>query len=60
VPRRRSRGVSYDRVREWALALPGSAEVEVAEWGHPTLRVNNKMYASGAPDSTKAHFPDLG
>jgi hypothetical protein len=44
--------VTYDQVRSWALALPGSAEVLVAEWGHPTLRVNNKMFASGAPDST--------
>jgi hypothetical protein len=52
VERQRSGGVSYDRVREWALALPESAEVMVAEWGHPTLRVNNKMFASGAPDST--------
>jgi hypothetical protein len=23
----------------------------VAEWGHPTLRVNNKMFAAGAPES---------
>jgi hypothetical protein len=51
VPRR-SRGLTYEQVREWALALPGTAEVFVAEWGHPTLRVNNKMFAVGAPGST--------
>lgn len=28
--------------------LPGASEVYVEEWGHPTLRVNNKMFASGA------------
>ena len=49
---RRSRRVSYEQVRDWALALPGSAEVMVPEWDHPTLRVNNKMFASGAPDAT--------
>lgn len=49
---RRSRGVNYEQMRDWALALPGTAEVMVPEWGHPTLRVNNKMFASGAPDST--------
>ncbi|MGE5831268.1 MAG: hypothetical protein ACM30G_23325 [Micromonosporaceae bacterium] len=44
--------MSYEQVRDWALALPGSAEVMVPEWDHPTLRVNNKMFASGAPDAT--------
>lgn len=44
--------VTYAQVRDWALALPGVAEVHVEQWGHPTLRVNNKMFASGAPDST--------
>jgi hypothetical protein len=39
--------VTYEQVRRWALALPGTAEVMVEEWGHPTLRVNNKMFASG-------------
>ncbi|HCT76051.1 MAG TPA: hypothetical protein DGG94_22255 [Micromonosporaceae bacterium] len=24
----------------------------VEEWGHPTLRVNNKMFASGVPGET--------
>lgn len=43
--------VTYAQVREWVLALPGGAEVMVAEWGHPTFRVNNKMFASGTPES---------
>ena len=43
--------VTYAQVRDWVLALPGGAEVMVAEWGHPTLRVNNKMFATGSPDS---------
>ena len=45
------RAVTYEQVREWVLALPGTAEVFVEQWGHPTLRVNNKMFASGAPES---------
>jgi len=45
------RGVTYEQVKEWALALPGAAEVFVEEWGHPTLRVNNKMFAAGSPES---------
>lgn len=44
-------GAKYKQVREWVLALPGGQEVMVAEWGHPTLRVNNKMFASGMDDS---------
>ena len=43
-------GVSYTDVRDWVLALPGGEEVMVPEWGHPTLRVNNKMFAAGSPD----------
>jgi hypothetical protein len=42
---------TYEQVREWVLALPGGAEVMVEEWGHPTLRVGDKMFASGTPDS---------
>ena len=49
---KKRRGASYAQVREWALALPGAEEIFVAEWGHPTLRVNNKMFAAGAPEST--------
>jgi hypothetical protein len=50
VPRR-AKGVTYEQVKQWALALPGTAEVFVEEWGHPTLRVNNKMFAVGSPES---------
>jgi hypothetical protein len=44
--------VRYEQVRDWVLALPGGAEVIVEEWGHPTLRVNNKMFASGMSGSS--------
>jgi hypothetical protein len=50
---RRRAGVTYDQVKKWALALPGAQEIFVEEWGHPTLRVNNKMFASGSPESTR-------
>ena len=43
--------VTYEQVREWVLALPGGREVMVESWGHPTLRVGDKMIAGGAPDS---------
>jgi hypothetical protein len=45
--------VTYAEVRDWVLALPGGQEVMVEEWGHPTLRVNDKMIAAGAPDSPR-------
>ena len=41
--------VTYEQVREWVLALPGGCEVMVESWGHPTLRVGDKMIAGGAP-----------
>ena len=43
--------VTYEQVRDWVLALPGGREVMVESWGHPTLRVGEKMLAGGAPDS---------
>ncbi len=43
--------MKYEQVRDWVLELPGAQEVFVAEWGHPTLRVNNKMFASGMSGS---------
>lgn len=43
--------IKYEKVRDWVLDLPGGQEIMVEEWGHPTLRVNNKMFASGAPGS---------
>ena len=43
--------VTYEQVRDWVLALPGGQEVMVESWGHPTLRIGDKMIAGGAPDS---------
>jgi hypothetical protein len=43
--------VTYEQVRDWVLALPGGREVMVESWGHPTLRIGDKMIAGGAPDS---------
>jgi hypothetical protein len=43
--------LSYAQVRDWVLDLPGGHEVMVEEWGHPTLRVGAKMFASGSPGS---------
>jgi hypothetical protein len=39
--------VTYDQLREWALALPGTQEVFVESWGHGTIRVGEKMFLSG-------------
>jgi hypothetical protein len=46
--------VTYEQLREWALALPGTNEVHVEQWGHPTLRYGEKMFASGQPGSAYA------
>jgi hypothetical protein len=43
--------VTYEQVRDWVLALPGGSEVMVESWGHPTLRVGDKMIAGGGPDA---------
>ncbi|GAB1645902.1 MmcQ/YjbR family DNA-binding protein [Krasilnikovia sp. MM14-A1259] len=43
--------VTYEQVRAWVLELPGTREVMVEQWGHPTLRVGDKMIAGGAPGS---------
>ena len=43
---------TYADAQRIVAMLPGGEEVIVVEWGdHPTFRVNNKMFASGAPDS---------
>ena len=42
---------TYADAQRIVAELPGASEVDVPEWGHPTFRVNNKMFASGAPDS---------
>jgi hypothetical protein len=41
---------NYEDARRIVAELPEAEEVFVAEWGHPTLRVRGKMFASGAPD----------
>ena len=41
---------SYADAQRIVAELPGASEVMVAEWGHPTFRVNNKMFAAGSPD----------
>lgn len=46
--------VTYEQLRDWVLALPGTREVFVAEWGHPTLRYGDKMFASGQSGSSSA------
>jgi hypothetical protein len=43
---------TYADAQRIVASLPGGEEIIVVEWGHPTFRVNNKMFASGAPDST--------
>jgi hypothetical protein len=42
---------SYADARRFALTLPEVEEVHVENWGHPTLRVRGRMFASGAPDA---------
>ncbi len=37
---------TYADAQRIVATLPGGEEVMVAEWGHPTFRVNNKMVAS--------------
>jgi hypothetical protein len=46
--------VSYAQLREWVLALPGTDEVFVEQWDHPTLRYGRKMFASGSEESSYA------
>ncbi len=40
------------QVRTWALALPEATEVVVESWGHPTFRVNDKIFCSMASDGS--------
>lgn len=46
--------VTYRQLKEWVLALPGTREVFVEGWGHPTLRYGDKMFASGSEESAYA------
>jgi hypothetical protein len=41
--------VTYEQVRDRALALPGGREVMVEAWGHPTLRVGDKSSPAASP-----------
>jgi hypothetical protein len=41
---------SYADARNIVAGLPEAQEVDVPEWGHPTFRVRNKMFAAGSPD----------
>jgi hypothetical protein len=41
---------TYTDAQRIVAELPGASEVMVPEWGHPTFRVNNKMFAGGSPD----------
>jgi hypothetical protein len=43
---------SFADAQRIVAGLPEAQEVFVAEWGHPTFRVRNKMFAAGAPDSS--------
>ena len=43
--------VTYAKLREWVLALPGTREVYVDRWGEYTLRCGDKMFVTGSPDS---------
>jgi hypothetical protein len=43
--------VTYAQLKEWVLALPGTREVFVENWGDHTLRYGDKMFVAGAPKS---------
>jgi hypothetical protein len=42
---------TYADAQRIVESLPGTSEVDVPAWGHPTFRVNGKMFAGGSPDS---------
>ena len=46
--------VTYAKLREWVLALPGTREVFVEQWGDHTLRCGDKMIVVGSPTSGTA------
>jgi hypothetical protein len=54
--------VTYAKVRDWVLALPGTQEVFVERWGEWTLRCGAKIFVIGAPGagtmSVKASLED--
>jgi hypothetical protein len=46
--------VTYDDLKEWVLALPGTREVFVDGWGEYTLRCGEKIIVIGDPTSATA------
>ena len=42
---------TYADAQRIVASLPGTSEVDVPEWGHPTFRVGGKMFAGGSPQS---------
>jgi hypothetical protein len=54
--------VTYDEIKGWVLALPGTQEVFVDGWNEYTLRCGDKIIVIGDPSSSaasvKASLPD--
>lgn len=46
--------LTYEKLKEWVLALPGTNEVFVDRWGEHTLRCGEKIIVIGDPTSTYA------
>jgi hypothetical protein len=46
--------VTYETLREWVLALPGTREVFVEKWNEHTLRYGEKIFVMGDPSSAYA------
>jgi hypothetical protein len=56
--------VTYDQMKNWVLALPGTTEAFVDRWGEFTLRCGEKILVIGDPSSSyasvKASVEDQG
>jgi hypothetical protein len=46
--------LTYEKLKEWVLALPGTNEVFVDRWGEHTLRCGEKIIVIGDPTSSFA------
>jgi hypothetical protein len=46
--------VTYDQLKAWVLALPGTSEVFVDRWSEYTLRCGEKIIVIGDPKSASA------
>ena len=46
--------VTYDQLKAWVLALPGTSEVFVERWNEHTLRCGEKIIVIGDPKSAAA------